>query len=144
MTRSPKALINDLTPNSDGGIASPTSMSHQAKEAFARRLWRLMLNKGWNQAELGRRAGLSRDVIHSYVNAKSLPNQESLMGLARAFGVTAASLIVGDETLATPAAGAPAPTLHMSPTSDGKVFLQINMEIDQAKALKMIALLQDG
>lgn len=125
----------------------PNDMKQRAKELFARRLYRMILERGWNQADLAREAGLGRDVIHSYINAKSLPTQPSAEKLAAALGVSVAQLYPGgDDSIINIAPVAPAelPAVHMRPLEDGEVFLQINMQMPMARALKLLALLQAG
>ena len=60
---------------------------HLSKQEFGKRLYKLMLERGWHQSELARQSGLPRDSISVYVRGKSLPTPTSLQALARAFGV---------------------------------------------------------
>src|SRR5690242_21640521 len=60
---------------------------------FARRLYNLMLSKGWRQSELARRAGLPRDSVSTYIRGKVLPTAESVYKLAKAFGIPAEELL---------------------------------------------------
>src|SRR5690606_21318977 len=52
-----------------------------------RKAYQLMLKKGLRQSDLAREAGLPRDAIHVYMNAKSLPTPGNLKKLAEALGV---------------------------------------------------------
>jgi transcriptional regulator with XRE-family HTH domain len=57
------------------------------KEAFAKRVYKLMLAKSMNQSELARAAGLERNRISAYVRGVALPTGLSLTKLAQALGV---------------------------------------------------------
>ncbi len=64
---------------------SPTQPS---KDEFARRLYTLMLGKGWRQSDLARQADLPRDSISVYMRAQSLPTSDNLRKLAQALDVS--------------------------------------------------------
>src|SRR2546421_644291 len=64
---------------------SPLIPKHLAKEEFARRLYKLMIERGWRQADLARHAGLPRNAISIYMRGVSLPTPENLKKLASAF-----------------------------------------------------------
>lgn len=66
------------------------------KDAFAKRVYRLMLSKGMNQSELARAAGLERNRISSYVRGVALPTGLSLTKLAQALGVKPNDLLPDD------------------------------------------------
>jgi transcriptional regulator with XRE-family HTH domain len=66
---------------------------HEAKAAFAKRLYTLMTARGWRQSDLARHASLPRDAISSYVRAKVFPTPSSVEALCRAFGMSRAELI---------------------------------------------------
>jgi transcriptional regulator with XRE-family HTH domain len=49
-------------------------MNSEAKKIeFGKKVQDAMLRRGWNQSELGRRAGLKRDNISCYVRGTTLP-----------------------------------------------------------------------
>lgn len=110
-----------------------------AKQAFAKRLWNLMLRKNWSQSELANRAGLGRDVVNKYINARSLPTPESAEKLAQALGVPSIKLYPGAEALDL---GAPAhqeaPPVAMRVTSNGMAMLNVNMEVPLSLALDIL------
>ncbi|WP_068314878.1 helix-turn-helix domain-containing protein [Polycladidibacter hongkongensis] len=63
------------------------------KDEFGRRVYSLMLSKGWNQSELARRASLNRDAISTYVRGASLPSDGNLRKLAAALEVKPEDLL---------------------------------------------------
>lgn len=60
---------------------------HLTREQFGERLFNLMVNKGWSQAELARQADLQRDAISKYIRGVSLPEPHNLKKLADALDV---------------------------------------------------------
>ena len=68
-------------------------MVENIKDEFARRVYKLMLNKGMNQSELARASGLERNRISSYVRGVALPTGLSLTKLASALGVKPTDLL---------------------------------------------------
>ncbi len=66
---------------------------HMTKEQFGRRLYKLMIAKGWRQSELARQAGLGRDAISTYVTGRSFPTPINAKKLADALGVTVEELL---------------------------------------------------
>jgi len=58
-----------------------------SKAEFARRLYKLLLEKGWTQSDLARKARLPRDSISTYVRGVAFPSKLSLDKLAKALGV---------------------------------------------------------
>lgn len=72
--------------NMDGEkISAPLDKAE--KDAFAKKVYKLMLAKGMNQSELARAAGLERNRISSYVRGVAFPTGLSLTKLAQALGV---------------------------------------------------------
>lgn len=64
-----------------------------SKEAFGRRVYRMMLDKGMTQSDLARAAGLERNRVSTYVRGVSLPTGLSLTKLANALGVKPTDLL---------------------------------------------------
>src|ERR1043165_6798156 len=64
--------------------SSGLTPNHLTKQEFAKRVYNLMLNKGWHQSELARQAGLTRDSISTYINGKVFPTPSKLGKLAKA------------------------------------------------------------
>lgn len=125
------------------------------RKMFAQRLYRLMIAKGWNQAELSRQTkvhdprdgqpGIGRDMIGGYIRALHLPEPPYVKILAATFGVEPEALLptvaeAPGERAAE--ALAPPPALEMRSTSPGMVMLHINLEVPFATAVEALAVVQ--
>lgn len=118
-----------------------TVPKHLSKQEFARRLYRLMVEKGWRQSELSRRSGLPRDSISTYMRAKVLPTPESLRKLAGALGIDATDLL---PNYVERAIDADIPMLEMkvSNSAPSKAWLRVNQLVPLTIASEIIAILQ--
>lgn len=108
---------------------------------WAKRLQARMLDKGWNQSELARRSGLSRDNISNYIAKGRIPSPVHLAKIAKALGCKA------DELL--PMRGMPrvddrAPALDVRATGPDRVWLRVNQECDIQVAMQIMGLLRGG
>lgn len=54
---------------------------------FAQKIQLLTRNSNMRQAEVARRAGMTRDAFHRYFNGKTRPPADKLLALAEVFGV---------------------------------------------------------
>lgn len=129
--------------------ASETSMSAApiaaAKAEFARRLQQRMVEEGWNQSELSRRASMhldapmGRDNVSGYVRGLHMPGPLHLAALAKALRCQPQDLL--------PARGVPSaadhnPPLDVRDAGEGNAWLHINQAVPWEKALKIMALLK--
>ena len=141
MTRKPYTNVTIVSP-----VAAGSPRSH-IKRDFAQRLQRLIINKGWNQSEVARRAQermpagsdivIGRDHISHYVRGVALPRPPILKALASALGVQPEDLI---PTL--PPVINKAPPLDMRQLEDGNCFLRVNQAVSFNKALRILAILE--
>lgn len=74
-------------PEEPAQIASSGPTGRISKAEFGRRLYDMILARGWRQSELARRANVQRDGISSYINGKTYPSDQNLVKIARALGV---------------------------------------------------------
>lgn len=127
---------------------------HRHKE-FAARLNRAMLNKGWSQSELARRATqalpaqanigsggkpeIGRHLVSSYIRGVHMPTQVVLETLAKVLGVKVEDLV--PETEAEWVSSSPAP-FTISASAQGNVRLKIDMDLPLDVALEIAALLK--
>ena len=117
------------------------------KIEFGRRLQAAMLEAGWNQSELARRAAVhmpdgkfGRDLISDYINGRGLPQPLALSALAKAFGKDVEELRpVG----AYPALDTNAPRMIIREDADGRMWLDIKRTVDWAVGVKILELLKD-
>lgn len=130
------------------GAAPPAGVPRdQIKIDFAKRLQRAMVDKGWNQSELARRASgylpkgemVGRDNVSHYIRAVSLPRSAQLGALAKALGLKPADLLP-----TIPTATAKAPPFDMRQLEDGNVWLRINQAVSFDQALRVMQILQEG
>jgi transcriptional regulator with XRE-family HTH domain len=134
--------------NEPPGTAPPAGIPRdQIKIDFAKRIQRAMIDKGWNQSELARRASaylpksspLGRDNVSHYVRGISLPRSAQLAALAKALGLKPADLLP-----TVPSAAQKAPPFDMRQLEDGNVWLRVNQAVSFDQALKIMRLLQEG
>lgn len=76
--------------------ALPQSVANavsDTKAEFAKRVYKRMMDKGWNQSQLARYSGLPRDSISVYVRGRSLPTPQSLQKLSTCLGCAPEDLL---------------------------------------------------
>jgi transcriptional regulator with XRE-family HTH domain len=66
---------------------------HLTRQEFGQRLFNLMIDHGWSQAELGRQADISRDAISNYIRGNYLPEPVNIKKLADAFKIKPEDLL---------------------------------------------------
>ena len=64
----------------------------------------LRISKGWSQAELARRIGVSASAVGMYEQGRREPSLNLLVRLAQEFGVTTDYLLMGEISDSNPAA----------------------------------------
>lgn len=115
-------------------------MSQKIKQEFARKLQKAMLEKGWNQSELARRAGMGRDNISGYMSGRILPGAKKLKQLADALTVPPSSLLDGvvlrEES--------DTPMLEIKQHDDDTVVMRFVQIIPMAVAMKIMEMLKEG
>jgi transcriptional regulator with XRE-family HTH domain len=115
---------------------------HMTKEEFARRLYGLMIEKGWRQADLARAAGLPRNAISVYLRGASLPNPDSLKKLAKALDVEPDILLPNYKESAIDRDN-PALEFRVSPGDPKTAWLRINRSVSTSLAIKIMGLLEE-
>lgn len=107
------------------------------KLEFGRRLMQLMLDKGWNQSDLARAAGLGRDAVSTYVRGRSFPEPRSLRALADALGIAPGDLLPNSVAMAIDADTAPTLEIKQAAGHPDRVFIRINrmVSLEQAAAI---------
>lgn len=128
-----------------GPDSLPTTLTpkHLTKQEFGKRLYDLMLARGWNQSELARQADLPRDSISVYLRGKSLPTPKSLMGLSKALGLSP------EDLLPNMMEGAidndfPAFEMKISPNAPQMAWVRINRAMPTPIALKIAGLIGEA
>lgn len=137
MARSPRTHL----PPNHTMKKSPLIPKHLAKDEFARRLYQLMLGKGWRQADLARQAGLPRNAISVYLRGASLPSPDSLKALAKAFDMEP-SVLLPNYTESAIERDNPEIDFRVSPADPKKAWLRINRLMATSLAIKILALIE--
>lgn len=134
---------NNRTHIPDGPSYSDMDMApkHLTKQAFAKRLYNLMMSKGWNQSELARRAGLPRDSVSTYIRAKVMPTPLSVQNLAAALGVTPEDLMPNHVESAIEE-DTPSLEMKVSVNAPSKAWLRVNRLVSLATAARVIDLIE--
>ncbi len=124
----------------------------QIAKEFGRKLFRLMVDKQWNQSDLDRAAAkympnkkFGRDNVSGYVRGLRLPSPVRLHALARALDVPTDVLLpvrevpgyIEEDDEEIIASGASLKTV-----ADGRVNVKINELVDFDTAMKIMALLK--
>lgn len=115
---------------------------HLTKQEFGKRLYALMLGKGWTQSELARRSGVSRDNVSTYIRGVSLPTPLKLQALADAFELPPEELL---PNLKEHAIDHDNPSFEMkaSVSAPGQVWLRVNRLVSMSTAVKIAELLEN-
>lgn len=151
----------------EGRINHPPYAGHseipraKARVEFAKRLYRAMVKRGWNQSELAREADrivketnpearIGRDKVSSYMRAQSLPKGAILEALAKAVKMKPEELLPdpGIDGRTTRFGSKShdaryetfdnAPPVEVRYQDDGNVWLRLNRPVDQETALKIL------
>jgi transcriptional regulator with XRE-family HTH domain len=110
------------------------------KQEFGRRLQAVLLDKGWNQSELARRAHLGRDAISTYVRGRSFPEPASLRRIADAFGMDPAELLPNSLEAAIER-DTPSLEIKEAVGHPGLAWLRVNRRVTVLQALQVMQIL---
>ncbi len=108
---------------------------------FGRRLYSLMLKRGWNQSKMAREVGLGRDSISQYVRGRSIPSPANLDKLAKALNIEPDVLFPNYDAQTN---AVEEPTLEMKSIDNDaeNMWLRINMKVSAEKALEVFKILK--
>jgi len=134
MTRDVRTHIGDSV---DPG-ATP---KHLTKQEFGRRLYVLMMKRGWRQSDLARAADMPRDSVSTYIRGKVLPTPQNLQKLAEALGVQPSDLLPNHIESAI---GEDAASLEfrVSVSEPNMAWLRVNRLVKLSTATKIAELLE--
>ncbi|MDK4730512.1 helix-turn-helix domain-containing protein [Rhizobium phaseoli] len=136
-------MTNRVRTHISGDTPTETRLApkHLTKQQFGKRLYNLMLAKGWTQSELARQSDLPRDSISVYVRGKSLPTPGSLSALAKALGVASTELLPNHVESAIDE-DTPALELRVSTNAADVAWLRVNRLVSTKTALKIMEMLE--
>jgi transcriptional regulator with XRE-family HTH domain len=106
------------------------------KQEFSRRLYNMMLQRNMSQSDLARAAGLGRDAISTYINAKVFPEPKSLAKVARALGVEPHELLP-NTLISAIDSEVPALEIKQAAGHPDKVWIRVNQLVDRRTAAKI-------
>lgn len=134
MARTPRYHLDNMP-------AAGLVPKHLTKEEFGRRLYTLIMSKGWNQSELARRAGLPRDSISTYVRGRTFPTPKSLRALADALGIEPADLLPNSVEVSMDE-DVPSLEMKVSTGAPDRAWLRVNRLVTLRTAAQVIELVQ--
>ncbi len=134
MTRSTRFHVDDLP-------ETALAPKHLTKQQFGRRLYQIMLARGWNQSELARQANLPRDSISTYVRGVALPTPKSLKALADALDMQMTDVLPNAIEAAVDE-DHPSFEMKVSPSAPNTAWLRVNRLVSLSTATKIAELIQ--
>ncbi len=108
---------------------------------FGKRLYSLMLKKGWNQSEMARRVGIGRDSVSQYVRGRSIPSPANLDKLATILGIEK-DVLFPNYDAQTNAIEAATVELKSIDSDAEHMWLRVNMKVPAEKALEVLKILK--
>lgn len=123
--------------------SSPLAPRHITQKEFGQRVRRLMIERGWTQAELARRSALTRDSISTYIRGLTYPTGKSLHALARAFNVPPDSILPNHMEQAI-AQDDPSFEMKVSSVDPSMAWIRVNRLVPADIAVKIVQLLNDN
>lgn len=115
---------------------------HLSKQEFGRRLYQLMIAKGWRQSDLARQADIPKDSISTYIRGKVLPTPVSVSKLADALGVPTDNLMPGHIESVVNVEN-PEFEIRANPGMKGTAWLRVNRLVSMKTALRIMDILED-
>ncbi|MCY0148351.1 helix-turn-helix domain-containing protein [Hoeflea sp. G2-23] len=128
-------IVNDRAKDED-----TTTPKFLTKEEFGRRLYRMMIAKGWRQSDLARAADMPRYSISTYIRGQSFPTAQSVKKLAEALGVEPERVLPNINHGAI-REDAPSFAIKSSPGNPERAWLTVDREVSFDVAAKIAGLL---
>ena len=133
-------IVDRLGKSKDGTV--DLSQRVIRKSEFGKRLFDLMIQKGWNQSDLARQAEMGRDSVSTYIRGRSVPTPQNLDKLSSALGISSEELY---PNYSANAAALEEPVMQIKQVNDdsGKMWLTISMKVESEKAIAVMKILYD-
>lgn len=139
MARKTRAhIVSDVQPELPGAEMAPR---HLTKQEFGRRLHHMLLERGWRQSELARRAGIQRDSVSVYVRGRSFPTPLNLQKMAKALGLRPEDILPNQLESAI-AEDEPDFELKVSPGDAKQAWVRLNRLMSLETAVQIATLVQ--
>lgn len=127
-------------PLETGSENFPVYSTRSQREDLGRTLQYLCGLRGWTQAELGRRSGLSKQLVSTYWTGRSWPSPLNAGKIAHAFGVARAELVPGEAVGMMTGGGEPKMKTDLVPSRPGFTLIELTA-ILPSKVVNNIAML---
>lgn len=117
-----------------------------ARAEFARRLQKALVEKGWTQSELARKAEVvygkrfGRDSISQYIRGETFPSPAKLGALAKVLGTTPQQLL---PTKGIRGVHTAMQEMEVRSLGDGTTWFSINQALPQDVALRLMSVLHE-
>lgn len=121
----------------------PTYTTRTQREDLGRTLQHLSTLRGWTQAELARRANLSKQLVSSYWTGRSWPSPLNAGKLAHALGVTRAELVPSQAIGAMTGGGEPKMRTELVSDRPGFTLIELTAILPSKVVNNITALVAD-
>ncbi len=121
-------------------------MADDALPYFAQRIQELTERSGLAQAELARRAGMTRDAFNRYYSGRTRPPQNKLLALADMFSVHPNDIDPNAVTLRKRGNAKPSEPYRIGRASNGDpdfVHIQVNVDVHISAMSKIIEIVNE-
>lgn len=126
-----------------GDTTTSVVPKYLTKQEFGRRLYSLMVSRGWTQSEFSRRSGIPRDSISTYVRGKSLPTPPNLKMLAAAFDISPDDLLPNYVEGAMADEESPSFEMKVSNAAPGTAWVRVNRLVSMTAAIAIASILEN-
>lgn len=113
------------------------------KEEFGQRLYQRLISKGWNQSDLAKHAGISRDAVSTYVRGASFPSDDNLAKLATALGIPQNELLPNANSEVPPHDGSEL-EFKVCPTNPDLTYVRFKRLLPTDLALQIFHLIRES
>ena len=122
---------------------SPLVRKHLTRQDFGKRLYSMMLEKGWTQSEFARQADIPRDRISNFVRGNNMPEPHNLKKIAKALGVEPDDLLPNYTEEAIQMELNPALEVRASSSDPTRSWVRLNREVSTATVIKLMQALEE-
>lgn len=149
MARKVRTHVQQNRPRPGLPKAETANMNHEVKltprnltkQEFGKRVYTLMMKRGWTQSDLARYAGLNRDAVSTYVRGTAFPTPQNVSRLAAALGVEVDQLLP-NQSMGAIDEDTPSFSMKASTNAPDKVWLQVNQLVSMSTAVRIATLLE--